>query len=342
MSNESLDFIFSHLDQDAQESFIDTMFSWAAKNGHVRTLQRLKHFFPNMNHQDEKGMTPLMHAAHGNQLQAIKQLISYGVDVNVEDNKGRTALLYATHTVKWVYNSNIPTRWEHNNWIIKPEKKDLPCSTECIEALLRADWITLDYVARNLNPLKDPYRSGNDKGLNFLTNALLPAIRAECQQCVKLLATTDTLRYENGAAVLKMLGTKCNPKIHKIVKTACTTRFDTSTLKGVAGGVIRTQLRRVNDLSLYITVKDLPLPQGLREYLLDTSNIVDPWKRAIRQGQKRSKARREIIYSDDEDEKQTSDDDEQGILDPRYVLHTGLVMDETQRYIQDRRDGKYV
>ena len=71
---------------------------WAAMNDRIEMVEIVKLLInkgAEVNVQDNRGVTPLMHALDLSNLEVIKYLITAGADTNIQDNEGYTIVDYA-------------------------------------------------------------------------------------------------------------------------------------------------------------------------------------------------------------------------------------------------------
>ncbi len=147
---------------------------------------------PNLDPIDTWGKTPLMIVANQRNTVMVKVLLKAGAKVNQADSKGRTALIYATHDVKLTedqYCFNQANKVEGLRICPIPSMKW--CNTKCVLDLLEAGATTtyeIFYVWESILEGSEWETWHLSPGRSLKTQALLPAVRARCELCTKLLA----------------------------------------------------------------------------------------------------------------------------------------------------------
>lgn len=238
---------------------------------------------PQIDRKDDKGMTPLMYAARTPNSKIFALLLQKGADINSIDKKGRTALVHATHDINIQYEYKPPSKWEYTEWEIEPIFKYPNCDKQKILKLIELG-SPLQYCVQEYHECQMELSSRMacaNETMSLKTTVLFPAVRAGCHSCMELLASTRTLNYNYGGIVLKLLGQACNHHSHEILRNACMKYKNLTNLQSQCKMVIRKCLQETSRFGLYTTVKGLPLPKRLRWYILDTSDVKDPWQAII-------------------------------------------------------------
>jgi ankyrin repeat protein len=108
---------------------LDSILLQAVENGNLEGVRELlaSHIVPDIEVNDSRGWTALIHATGNNHADMLKLLIDNGADVNAKDKDGRTALLTAA---TWNY-INIAKMLIDNGANINAKDKDGKTARDC-------------------------------------------------------------------------------------------------------------------------------------------------------------------------------------------------------------------
>lgn len=95
----------------------ETLIFLFIKNGNTKNVMELIRKYKdliNINHQSKQGRTPLMAAAHYEQLDVVSLLLDHNVDINIKDRQGNTVL----HQILWKQNLKLLEKCFHQSFDI--------------------------------------------------------------------------------------------------------------------------------------------------------------------------------------------------------------------------------
>ncbi len=253
-------------DESARRALVGSLLQWAVYQGRADQAAKLVKFRPNLNRRYKDDMTLLMTAASRGDVECLDVLINAGAHLNLADKEGKTALIHCSHDIE-VDENQGPGSDAFHVWV----RRNRPPArhVECVRLLVEAG-ADLCYEKVYHSDVDDwnPNACGAQYEGTFRTTALHSAIRAECMECVKLLAAPGVLDEECAGILLEgeIHETK---EIREILKCAGRVGKRRRSLMELCRTAIRKQLLEVNpETSLFVTVGMLKLPTRLENLLL--------------------------------------------------------------------------
>lgn len=285
-----------NIPEQARKDLIDALFGWAVKHNQIALATDLIQYTPKMNQTDSQGITPLMYAMKFRQIHLAKVILEKGARINAIDKKGRTALIHATHDINIMY--DFPEEenwtfwnWRHYSWYVNILKNERPCSEACVRLLLEKGARTFYSVEQFSS--KEEKEDGSTKiywqrvasDQIFRATALMPAAWAGCLQCVRMIASHNTISFSEQKQLNHIMGFPDHkPEIYQAIRNSCTKYTAKDTLFNVCKFIIRRHLMRVSKLGLFLALDRLPIPRRLKNMLWMVSDQDDEYEYVKYQG----------------------------------------------------------
>lgn len=227
-----------------------------------------------------------MHVAKEGDESMLLTLLQKGAFINERDNKGRTALIHATHDIGVYFHRPecflVSWHWRFCRWYAQVEPRENPCSTQCALLLLQYGATThysiREFRERQNEGIRIQWVRMKSKGKwdLFDADAVMPAVWANCERCVRAVATHDSCVLY-GLSTLRIVLGQHPFKIgmRNILRNVIEKDTISYTLKDRCKQVIRKHLQGLSRMGLYITVPKLPLPYCLQTYIIEITEEED-------------------------------------------------------------------